>query len=88
MSVNIVCHILAQQHRRPVEASCAIGDSEVTFHFPGQGDRFPDNLPTQPDITLPFPDIVELARLYILTDCAGSFERLAEWGLIRPNVEA
>ena len=25
---------------------------------------------------------------YILTDCAGSFERLAEWGLIRPNVEA
>ena len=85
VSVNIVCHILAQQHRRPVEASCAIGDSEVTFHFPGQGDRFPDNLPTQPDITLPFPDIVELARLYILTDCAGSFERLAEWGLIRPQ---
>jgi hypothetical protein len=31
-----------------------------------------------------FSDIVEQARLYILTDCGGSFERFAEWGLIRP----
>jgi hypothetical protein len=30
-------------------------------------------------------DIVEQARLYILTDCGGSFERFAEWGLIRPK---
>jgi hypothetical protein len=27
---------------------------------------------------------VEQARLYILTDCGGSFERFAEWGLVRP----
>jgi hypothetical protein len=31
-----------------------------------------------------FADIVEQARLYILTDCGGSFERFAEWGLVRP----
>ena len=86
VSVNIVCHILAQQHRQPVEACCSIGDKEVTFHFPGSGTAFPDSLPTHPDITLPFPDIVELARLYITTDCMGSFERMAEWGLIRPSI--
>ena len=33
-----------------------------------------------------FADIVEMARLYILTDCGGSFERFAEWGLIRPRI--
>ena len=32
-----------------------------------------------------FADIVEQARLYILTDCGGSFEKFAEWGLIRPQ---
>ena len=30
-----------------------------------------------------FADIVEQARLYILTDCGESFEKFAEWGLIR-----
>ena len=29
-------------------------------------------------------DIVEQARLYILTDCNGSFEKFAMWGLVRP----
>ena len=33
---------------------------------------------------IPYKDIVEQARLYILTDCGGSFERFAEWGLVRP----
>lgn len=45
VSVNIVCHILAQQHRQPVEACCSIGDKEVTFHFPGSGTAFPDSRP-------------------------------------------
>ena len=31
-----------------------------------------------------FADIVEMARLYIMVDCGGSFERFAEWGLVRP----
>ena len=35
---------------------------------------------------IPYKDIVEMARLYILTDCGGSFERFAEWGLIRPRI--
>lgn len=33
--------------------------------------------------TEPFADVVEMARLYILTDCNGSFETFSEWGLIR-----
>ena len=33
---------------------------------------------------IPYKDIVEQARLYILTDCNGSFEEFAEWGLVRP----
>ena len=36
---------------------------------------------------IPYKDIVEQARLYILTDCGGSFERFAEWGLIRAKTE-
>ena len=34
-----------------------------------------------------FADVVEMARLYIMTDCGGSFERFSEWGLIRPKDE-
>ena len=33
---------------------------------------------------IPYKDIVEQARLYILTDCNGSFEKFAMWGLVRP----
>ena len=29
-------------------------------------------------------DIVEMARLYIMVDCGGSFETFAMWGLLRP----
>lgn len=74
VSVNIVCHLLAQEHRQTVTAECAIGDESVTFHFPGTGETFPD-------ITMTYRDIVERARLYILTQ-HGSFEHFAEWGLI------
>lgn len=74
--MNIVCHLLAWRHSCPVTATCAIGDKEVTFHIPA-------NLPTSPDKTLSYRDIVEQARNYLLTDCGGSFEKLAEWGLIR-----
>lgn len=80
VTANIVCHILAQQYGQAVECCCAIGDPSLTFHFP-------EDLPTQPDITMSVTEAVELARLYITTDCMGSFERLAEWGLIRPGQE-
>ena len=82
VSVNIVCHLLALRHSCPVTATCAIGDKEVTFHIGGNPKQpFPSNLPTSPDKTLSYRDIVEQARLYIHT--LGGFEKLAEWGLIR-----
>lgn len=86
VTANIVCHMLAQRHHTPVECYCAIGDQSLTFRFPQPGD-FPDNLPAHPDITMTVTEAVEMARLYILTDCGGSFERFAEWGLIRPSAE-
>ena len=49
------------------------GDESVTFVY-ADGRRETET----------FADIVEMARLYILTDCGGSFERFAEWGLLRP----
>lgn len=84
VSVNIVCHMLAQKHRLPVEACCAIGDEQVTFRLDTAAcsDPQPPNLGGL--MTLPFADIVEQARLYVLTDCGG-FEHLAEWGLVRPS---
>ena len=33
-----------------------------------------------------FADVVEQARLYVLTDC-GSFEKFSEWGLVRANTD-
>lgn len=86
VTANIVCHMLAQRHHTPVECYCAIGDESLTFRFPQPGD-FPDNLPAHPDITMTVAEAVEMARLYISTDCGGSFEKFAEWGLIRPSVE-
>ena len=56
-----------------VTAMCSIGDECVTFTY-ADGRRETER----------FADIVEQARLYILTDCGGSFEKFAEWGLVRP----
>lgn len=70
VSVNIVCHILAQRAGVPVEASTAIGDTEVTFRYPdGKSD------------TMDYAQVVEMARTYIFTQY-GSFEKFAAWGLI------
>jgi hypothetical protein len=55
-------------------AICSIGDENVTFTYADGRTE-----------TERFADIVEQARLYILTDCGGSFERFAEWGLVRPD---
>ena len=70
VSVNIACFLRAQQSGQTVTASCAIGDADVTFTYEdGKTD------------TQSFSEIVEQARLYILT--IGGFEKFAEWGLIR-----
>ena len=73
VSVNIVCYLKAVASGQTVTACCSIGDESVTFVY-ADGRRETET----------FADIVEMARLYILTDCGGSFERFAEWGLLRP----
>lgn len=70
VSVNIACHIKAQASGQTVEACTAIGDTDITF-------RYADGRTEQES----FADVVEKARLYILTQ-HGSFEHFAEWGLI------
>lgn len=69
VSVNIACHILAQEYEQEVEASCAIGDEEITFAFDW----------CKP-VTMPYESVVEMARGYV--NDLGGFEKLAEWGLI------
>lgn len=58
-----------------VTAMCSIGDESVTFVY-ADGKRETET----------FADIVEMARLFILVDCNGSFEEFAKWGLIRPRI--
>ena len=72
VSINIVCFLKAVQSGQVVTAMCSIGDENVTFQYADGKTE-----------TEPFADVVEMARLYILTDCNGSFETFSEWGLIR-----
>ena len=81
VSCQIVAHMLAQRYRTEVRAAYAIGDEQVTYHIGGHGEHQPDTLPDAPDLTLPFADIIERARLYVHTQF-GSFEKFAEYGLI------
>lgn len=70
VSVNIACHILAQERDSEVEACCAIGDDEITFRCKKDGEK----------ITVPYSEVVEQARGYV--NELGGFEKLAEWGLV------
>ena len=76
VSVNIVCFLKAVASGQVVTAMCSIGDESVTFQY-ADGRRETET----------FADIVEMARLYILVDCNGSFENFSAWGLIRPKDE-
>ena len=69
VAVNIACHVMAQEIKRPVEALCAIGDNSVTFRC--------DDGATG---TKPYAEVVEMAQRHI--DTLGGFEKLAEWGLV------
>ena len=73
VSVNIVCFLKAVHSGQVVTAICSIGDENVTFQYAGGKTE-----------TETFADVVEQARLYVLTDC-GSFEKFSMWGLIRPK---
>lgn len=74
VSVNIVCFLKAVASQQVVTAICSIGDENVTFTYADGRTE-----------TERFADIVEQARLYILT--IGGFEKFALWGLIRPKDE-
>ena len=71
VSVNIVCFLKAVHSGQVVTAICSIGDENVTFQYAGGKTE-----------TETFADVVEQARLYVLTDC-GSFEKFSMWGLVR-----
>ena len=72
VSINIVAFLKAVQSGQTVTACCSIGDEQVTFQYASGKTE-----------TETFADVVEQARLYVLTDC-GSFEKFSEWGLVRP----
>ena len=74
VSINIVCFLKAVQSGQTVTACCSIGDEQVTFTY-ASGKRETET----------FADVVEMARLYILT--VGGFEKFSMWGLIRPKDE-
>ena len=75
VSINIVCFLKAVQSGQTVTACCSIGDEHVTFQYASGKTE-----------TETFADVVEQARLYVLTDC-GSFEKFSEWGLVRANTD-
>lgn len=74
VSINIACFLKAVQSGQTVTACCSIGDEQVTFVYAGGKTE-----------TVTFRDVVEMARLYILT--VGGFEKFSMWGLIRPKDE-
>lgn len=70
VSVNIVCHILAQQHGCDIYAACDIGDTAISFvDERGVEIKWMD-----------FESVIARAKEYISN--LGGFEKLAEWGLI------
>ena len=68
VSVNIFCHIMAQELGEPVQAFCAIGDGSIWFETAYGEPTYATYL-----------EIVEKAGEYIKK--LGGFEKLAEWGL-------
>lgn len=68
VSVNIVCHMMAQETGQEIEALCSIGDKAVLF-------RREDGATAM----VPYEKVVERAGEYI--EATGGFEKLAEWGL-------
>lgn len=70
VSINVMCHILANEYGSEVTAATSIGDEYVTFRNAYNGDT-----------EMEFSHVVSRALKYIAR--LGGFERLAEWGLIR-----
>lgn len=73
VSVNIVCHLLAQKELCEVRALCAIGDTLIDFEFYRDGKMFKTE-------SFLYSHVVKEASNYIKH--LGGFEKLAEWGII------
>lgn len=69
VSVNIYCHLKAQEKKAVVTAYCAIGDAKVKV-------MYKDNTEY-----VNYADIVRVAKSYVTN--LGGFEAFSEWGLIR-----
>lgn len=74
ITLNIYCHILAQQYDCEVEAICAIGDDNISF-------RLIRNEEIIQIITITYRTIVDEVKRFI--EVCGGFEEFAKWGLIR-----
>lgn len=74
VSVNIMCHLLAERTHMGTYARCAIGDDEVSFY----------NDCNELITTKKYEDVVREAHEYIIN--IGGFEKFAEYGIIRPQV--
>ena len=73
VSMNIACHLMAQQYGTKVEALCAIGDEEVEFRiYNRRGNEFKP-------LYEKYSVVLDTAEDYIAG--IGGFEKLAEWGL-------
>lgn len=75
VSVNICCHVKAQESEMRVEALCAIGDEDILLRY------YDTAWSVHHTYKLPYSEVVDVAKRYI--DKIGGFEKLAEWGLIR-----
>lgn len=69
VSVNIMCHLLAQEYGFKVNSWCAIGDTNIKFLVGGN------------QLNYKYSEVVSKAKEYI--HAVGGFEKFAEWGLIR-----
>lgn len=73
VSVNIYCFSKAQELNKTITASCAIGDTEITFNVLNKE----GNIESQ--FAKSYKEITKVAKDYI--DSIGGFEKFAEWGL-------
>lgn len=71
VSVNIMCHILAQKYDSPIITTCGIGDDNIEFVNSG-GQK----------IAMDYEDVVKEAYKWLMKEY-GSFEKFAERGLIK-----
>lgn len=80
VSINIVCHLIAQLTNKVVKATCFIGDEYPVFSICNEGDTY--ELEAY-KFKMPYAVAVQIAGTYI--NYIGGFEKFAEWGLIRPQ---